>query len=403
MPLLVRRTRVLALLIPFLLLACSAAGQAPVTAAPAAASPAAAAPAAAPAGTWYFAVSGDSRDCGDLIMPKIAQSLDNLQASTPASFYWHLGDFRRGYGPDCDMVKRDHADWNCQTRPENLLPVDQMSTYLFSAWDDFIKEQIDPFGQRPVYLAFGNHETAAGRTRDEMRRKFQKWLTSGPIHLQRLAESSHHFYTDEGDSYFHFIQNGVDFITLDNSAPDSFSAQQLDWLQTVLLADEADPKVTTIVAGMHAALPYSKQRGHAMDASCQGQCSGAQAYALLFRSQTRGKKVYVFASHAHLFVSDLFDQQPEHQGQVLPGWVVGTAGAQQYLQPADPIQYGYALVAVHPDGTLDVDFREVKRTDPPVKTGTGETELAEFCYTQNRRPPSSDENTKSCSCGQALP
>src|SRR6185437_15328862 len=24
--------------------------------------------------TWYFAVSGDSRDCGDLIMPKIAQS-----------------------------------------------------------------------------------------------------------------------------------------------------------------------------------------------------------------------------------------------------------------------------------------------------------------------------------------
>lgn len=360
----------------------------------------------APAGTWYFAVSGDSRDCGDLVMPKIARDIEAHRAATPVAFYWHLGDFRRLYGPDCDMIKRlpAYAGWDCKARPEEQLGGTVMSQYLEAAWDDFLRHQIAPFGETPVFLGIGNHELAAGRTRDDFRRKFQPWLTSGPIHLQRVRESAaKRFYTTEGETYYHWVQGGVDFIDLDNADGASFSAAQLEWLQTVLANDAADPAVKTIVAGMHEALPYSKQRGHAMDASCQGLCSGNRAYELLFRAHALdGKQVYVFGSHSHLFVERAFDQ-PERAGQELPGWIVGTAGAEQYRQEADPIQYGYALVAVHADGTLGVSFREVGRDSPPLDKGVGADALTEFCFTQNKRPAGNSEYKGKCACGQALP
>ena len=41
-------------------------------------------------GAWYFAVSGDSRNCGDVVMPGIAAGV--IQSG--AIFYWHLGDLR---------------------------------------------------------------------------------------------------------------------------------------------------------------------------------------------------------------------------------------------------------------------------------------------------------------------
>lgn len=357
-----------------------------------------------PAGTWYFAVSGDSRDCGDLVMPKIARDIEERRATTPVDFYWHLGDFRRLYGPDCDMVKRTHPDWDCKSRPEGELGADEMNQYLENSWDDFIENQVAPFGAMPVFLGIGNHELAAGRTRDEFRRKFQKWLTSGPIHLQRVQESKKGFYSTEGDTYYHFVKNGVDFIYLDNADSKSFSAEQLVWLAKVLANDAADPTVKTIVAGMHEALPYSKQRGHAMDATCQGLCSGEQAYDLLYRAhQINGKNVYVFASHSHLFVDQAFEGQAEHTGQVLPGWIVGTAGAEQYRQESDPIQYGYAMVTVHPDGTLDVAFREVKRDSPPLATGPGADPLTAFCFENNKRPSGDSSLKGSCACGQAQP
>jgi hypothetical protein len=355
-------------------------------------------------GTWYFAVSGDSRDCGDLIMPKIAHDIEGLRDTTPVELYWHLGDFRRLYGPDCDFVKRFHPDWDCKSRPEGELDFDEMNRYLDGAWTDFIDRQIAPFGITPVFLGIGNHELADGRTRDDFRHTFQKWLTSGPIHLQRIQESKKGFYSNEGDTYYHFVRNGVDFIYLDNADDKSFSADQLVWLSKVLANDAADSTVKTIVAGMHEALPYSKQRVHAMDATCQGLCSGEEAYDLLFRAHTiAGKNVYVFASHSHLFVDNAFDGQAEHTGQVLPGWVVGTAGAEQYRQDSDPIQYGYALVTVHPDDTLDVAFREVKRDSPPLATGPGADPLTAFCFEKNKRTPSDSSFKGSCACGQAQP
>jgi len=42
-------------------------------------------------GAWRFIVSGDSRNCGDVVVPAIAaHSLSQYQPM----FYWHLGDLR---------------------------------------------------------------------------------------------------------------------------------------------------------------------------------------------------------------------------------------------------------------------------------------------------------------------
>ena len=49
--------------------------------------------------TWSFAVSGDSRNCGDFVMPAIAA---RVKAEHDA-FYWHLGDFRWMSQPDQDF------------------------------------------------------------------------------------------------------------------------------------------------------------------------------------------------------------------------------------------------------------------------------------------------------------
>ena len=53
--------------------------------------------------TWTFAVSGDSRNCGDFVMPAIAAK---VKAENDA-FYWHLGDFRWMSSEDEDMKAMD--------------------------------------------------------------------------------------------------------------------------------------------------------------------------------------------------------------------------------------------------------------------------------------------------------
>src|SRR6266850_5250398 len=51
-------------------------------------------------GTWRFVVSGDSRNCGDVVMPAIAAHSSEMYKPT---FYWHLGDLRAVYKIDEDM------------------------------------------------------------------------------------------------------------------------------------------------------------------------------------------------------------------------------------------------------------------------------------------------------------
>jgi hypothetical protein len=353
-------------------------------------------------GPWYFAITGDSRDCGDLIMPKIAQDIAAIQARTPVEFLWHLGDFRRMYDIDCDMLTRKYPSYDCRERTQPL-GVNDMDEYLGSAWDDSIRYQLAPFGQTKVFLGIGNHELVAGRTRADFARAFQKWLTQEPLHTQRRTDARRGIPRTEGDTSYHFVLRGVDFIFLDNADEQAFTAEQITWLAAVLSADAEDPAVRAIIVGMHAPLPFSTGRRHAMDVSCQGRCSGEQVYDMLFRAQNltappeKQKRVLIFASHLHYFDANIYDT-PEHQGQVLPGWAVGTAGAEQKVST---IRYGYVLVEVRPDWSVGTEFREVTRDSPPFAAGPGADTLTEFCFALNKTPITWRQPAAACPCGAA--
>src|ERR1700729_4621655 len=157
----------------------------------------------APSATWNFAVSGDSRNCGDVVMPAIAAGV--IQSG--ANFYWHLGDFRAIFEFDEDM----------QHQPEHVTSPLDIIDYELTAWDDFIRNQLAPFGALPVFLGIGNHETIPPKTREQYLIQFADWLDAPKLREQRLNDNP---LLHKLTTYYHWIQNGVDFITLDNASPD---------------------------------------------------------------------------------------------------------------------------------------------------------------------------------------
>src|ERR1044071_4384622 len=174
---------------------------------------------------WYFAVSGDSRDCGDLIMPKIARAIKNRRATTPVQFYWHLGDLRANYRIDCDIAKRANPAFNClpEKRNPDEITAAEKRRYLNMAWTDFIQNQARSFARNGVrfFLGVGNHELGTFRlgggvertfTRDEFRMTFRRWLAQSPIERQRRADRKRGISSRSGDTYYHFIRGGAEFI-----------------------------------------------------------------------------------------------------------------------------------------------------------------------------------------------
>src|SRR3954468_22676834 len=172
---------------------------------------------------WTFALSGDSRNCGDVVMPAIAAGVH----ADKAQFYWHLGDFRALYDFDQDIL----VDANAAPRKLTI------TTYLDVAWLDFIANQIGPFGSTPVFLAPGNHEFYNGKTRQDYIVQFADWINAPAIQQQRLKD-------DPADhavkTYYHWIEGGVDFVTLDNATVDQFTQREVIWLEAVLKRAEAD-------------------------------------------------------------------------------------------------------------------------------------------------------------------
>ena len=321
------------------------------------------------ASVWKFAISGDSRNCGDIVMPAIAEGV----RASGAEFYWHLGDFRAIYTFDEDMG-----------------PQPNIIGYETGAWPDFIAHQLVPFGGLPVYLAMGNHETIPPATRDQFLIQFADWLDTPVLRAQRLRDNpqDHRLH-----SYYHWVSHGVDFITLDNSSADQFDDAQMKWLTALLQRDTASAGIRTIVAGMHEALPGSASSSHAMDASTAGRVSGRTVYEALWRArEVAHKKVYVLASHAHLYMENIYDT-PEWKGKVLPGWIVGTAGAFRYKLPpeAGPAQkartgvYGYMIGTAAADGSIAFTFHEIDLEELlRVNRGRQPEPLVRWCFSSNK-------------------
>jgi hypothetical protein len=336
-----------------------------------------------PAQTWSFAVSGDSRNCGDVIMPAIAA--DAIKHS--ASFYWHLGDLRRISSPDEDFVEE-------RTRQGKAT---DLADYEKHAWDDFIENQIKPWGDTPFYVGIGNHETTGPKTRAMFVEKFRQYLNRPDLKEQRLKDDR---TAVEPKTYFHWMRDGIDFIYLDNATKDQFDSAQMNWIEGVLDRDRKDDAIHTIVVGMHEALPESISANHSMNEYPSGVETGRKVYGMLLKMQNESHKiVYVLASHSHFFMEGIFNTPYwKVNGGELPGWIVGTAGAQRYpLPPAkdDAKQaktnvYGYLMATVNPPGespgTIKFKFEELKEDSIPADVIQRFTKsFVHECFAGNRK------------------
>jgi hypothetical protein len=309
---------------------------------------------------WQFVVSGDSRNCGDFIMPAIA----NGASRHKAVFYWHLGDFRAMRAPDQDFLGEIGQS----------LTINDIKQYQDRAWDDFLKMQIGPFEKHgiPVFLGIGNHELIPPKTREQYLEKFAKWIDGPQIREQRLKDDSS---AGGPRTYYRWRQSAVDFINLDNGSNEQFDSQQLAWFNKVLKQDVDDPSVLTIVVGMHKSLPDSISNWHSMAESPEGTRSGRCVYKSLVKAQTEGhKRVYVLASHSHFYMPDIYNtdfwrSNQSTKGVILPGWIVGTAGAVRYRLPdnspkeAQTDVYGYLAATVNAGGrpgAIDFQFKQIR-------------------------------------------
>jgi hypothetical protein len=333
-------------------------------------------PKKSPGTPWTFTVSGDSRNCGDVVMPSIAAGTH----ANHAAFYWHLGDLRAIYDFDDDY--------------RSLHPKATIIEYEKSAWVDFERSQVEPFGETPFFLGIGNHETIPPKTREEFTLTFADWLDSPILREQRLRDDPQ---DHQVRPYYHWIRDGVDFINLDNATVDQFDAAQLKWLKLVLQSDLQDPNIRALVVGMHEALPESLARGHSMSDSPGPETTGLDVYAGLLEVK-RVKPVYVLASHSHYVMEGIFDTPywREHGG-VLPGWIIGTAGAFRYALPpgisqakfSKTLVYGYLLATVSPQGIntndpIKFEFQEVTEASIPSEViERYSSELVHHCYQEN--------------------
>jgi hypothetical protein len=325
--------------------------------------------------TWRFAISGDSRNCGDVVMPAIAHKV----AADGAVFYWHLGDYRAIYDFDQDF-RQAHPNTN-------------IINYESAAWPDFIQQQLVPFEGLPVYLSLGNHETIPPKTRSEAIQQFADWFDAPELKAQRLRDDPNDHLLK---AYYHWIKDGVDFVTLDNSSDEQFDKPQLDWIKKVIDADAANAAIRTLVVGMHEALPDSLSTGHSMNESAQGTVSGRIVYKWLvdFRAKAH-KNVYLLASHSHFYLEDVFNTacRRQHSEEILPGWIIGTAGAVRYRLPdgipqspkAQGDTYGYLVGTVSSDGSITFDFKKIDTMDVPagIKAQYSDT-FVKSCFDGNK-------------------
>jgi hypothetical protein len=307
-----------------------------------------------PASPWTFAVSGDSRNCGDFVMPAIAAK---VRAENDA-FYWHLGDFRWMSAVDQDMKAMEPAGSSLS-----------LAEYQHVAWDDFLEHQMASFGSLPVFLGRGNHENVKPMTHGGYIAKFSIFLTRPEIQAQRQADGNSN---EAVESWYHWTRDGVDFITLDNADREEFSAAQMHWLRSVLDRDLApNSGIRTIVTGMHEALPHSTSSNHGMDDWDMGISTGEMVYNWLFDAEAAGKHVYILGSHSHYYSPNIFNTAywKQHSITVVPGIIIGSAGAHRNRLPKDADKssktniYAYLRGTVRANGVIDFALSEISESE----------------------------------------
>ncbi len=336
-----------------------------------------ASPNSAQAQSWKFGVSGDSRNCGDVVMPGIAAGVKQAGAA----FYWHLGDLRAIYKEDEDILHQ----------PEHLAKPLSKLEYQDMAWNDFTQSQIAAFGTIPFYLGIGNHEMIAPKNHAAFLAQFSSQLDLPNLRAQRLSDDPAAL---QPRTYYRWIERGVEFINLDNATNNQFDEDQIAWLEKILNFESKNSRIRTVVVGMHEALPESLSKIHSMDQSEGGIETGLRVYSDLLKVRNKQhKRVYVLASHSHYFMDGTFktDYWRQHGG-ILPGWIVGTAGAVRYVLPPDAASanaaltnvYGFLAGTVSRDGRIRFDFQRLNEADIPAAiTARYTPDFVHWCFAEN--------------------
>ena len=111
-----------------------------------------------------------------------------------------------------------------------------------------------------------------------------------------------------------------------------------------------------------------------------------------FRNQTK-KNVYVLASHSHFVLNNVYDTACRSKADVLPGWIMGSAGAVRYRLPQDHAAatvamtdvYGYLLGTVAADGSISFEFKMVNETNVPASVAKEFTpKFVHWCFAENK-------------------
>lgn len=364
--------------------------------------------------TWTFAISGDSRNYGDVIVPAIAADV----AQYAPEFFWHLGDFRWNTTIDEDMDCNNML----KTPVGSECSLSQNLRARTKVWQDFEASQVESFTV-PVVLGIGNHEMVGHWSEADFRQTFRCWLAAPVLQKQRAEDDKSGVRKASlPNTYYHWQLGPVDFINLDNAGnrwtghDPAFGTEQRTWLMDVLKHDAADPGVKSLVIGMHAALPDSLSPGHSMCESPEGRKTGRLVYDALWNFQNAThKSVYVFASHSHYYLADIYNT-PAHQGRVLQGWIIGTAGARRYKLPpgtkgsanARERTYGYLLATVNPDGkrdgTIGFKFQMIEKKHLPATVKARYTSrFIDECFADNFDPVPGTSEQEQLACSDSGP
>jgi hypothetical protein len=111
-----------------------------------------------------------------------------------------------------------------------------------------------------------------------------------------------------------------------------------------------------------------------------------------FRRSTK-KNVYVLASHSHFVINNVYATACRDKDDVLPGGIIGSAGAVRYRLPQDlggstvhqSDVYGYLLGTVAADGSISFEFKDVKNADVPVSVVKEFSQpQVDWCFEQNK-------------------
>lgn len=349
-------------------------------------------------GRWSFTVAGASSDCGHLVMPAIAAAA----RADHARFHWHLGDMRRATKPDIDFM----YEHRFQTPTTTPTPVD----YADLALSDVVEHQVEPFADLPLYVTLGGRDDVRPLSRLQYRVALRALLDRPEILAQRQADGEPpRGVTGLPPTYYHWRHGNVDFISLDSTAQGGFESTQLTWLDAVLRRDLVDPAVRTVVVGSFAALPYSRAEAGSLCATKTSVRSGEHVYEALARLTKAGKRVYLLSANAHRYQEDIYDtdhwRNPEQGGIVLPGFIVGTAGAQQEPQPDDSAGaqaaargYGYLRGEVAPDGEIRFSFRPLTAPElAAIESSDFESGLVMYC-TEKNIAPAADPSPATSAC-----